>query len=387
MSATLELRIVAGLHAGAVVVLPPDGTSLTLGADDDNDVLLRDAGFATAHLVHDDGGWVFECNAQRIVLAPGDALSLPPLAIALIAPDQPWRDEALRWVAAPTREEPVMEAELPTVGMDPAIVTAHDEEDAGIATDERPAPATRAPQRARGTYALAGVATLAVLIATGIAVLLPAEEPPAPPAPVVAAAVDPRSVEEVVRAAGYAEQVRVLARPDGRVLLRGVVADEEAQEALLKTVSTVTRRVVLNLMTQAEFAQRVRAVTPLLPDGVSAEPAARGIVALSGLVNAEDDIALARGTMSSEVPEANGVDTTALTVRKPEPVVTTPRPPATPKLPRLVAVQGGANSYVLLASGERLLPGASINGYRLTTIEDTAIVVEDRGGRRYRIPR
>jgi len=67
--------------------------------------------------------------------------------------------------------------------------------------------------------------------------------------------------------------------------------------------------------------------------------------------------------------------------------VAAPRAPAAPKLPKCIAVQGGTNSYVMLASGERLLPGASINGYRLAAIEDSAIVVEDRGGRRYRIPR
>lgn len=392
MSVTIELRILAGLHAGAVVGLPGDGSPVTLGADEANAVILRDAVFATATLAADEATWVLDLGERQIALASGDAVHLGALALALVERGSPWNDDALRWVEAV--ETAIPEADTVTAPLmreDDAIASAPVP---GAATPDgatgMPTSAPSRPSRSRGAYALAGVAALAAILAPGI-VVFGGNDSPAPAAAPAAARepvrVDPKAVEAAVQQAGYGELVRVVPRDDGRVSLRGVVADEEAQEALLKAVSLVTRRVALELLTQREFSQRVNAITALLPEGVKARPAEGGIVALRGEVGDADDIALSVTTVKTEIPEANGVEASALSVVKLSPAAATPRPPAPPRLPSLIAVQGGVNSYVMLASGERVLPGASINGYRLAAIEDDAIVVEDRGGRRYRIPR
>jgi hypothetical protein len=56
-------------------------------------------------------------------------------------------------------------------------------------------------------------------------------------------------------------------------------------------------------------------------------------------------------------------------------------------LPSVVAFQSGPQAYVLLANGERILPGGQINRLRLIRIEDQTLVLEDAAGQSRRFER
>ncbi|MTV41747.1 FHA domain-containing protein, partial [Duganella radicis] len=100
----LELRILNGLHRGAT--LPLDDHPLTIGADDDADVVLVDPGIAARHarLAPDDAGWTLATldgavlgadhnqPLEALALAPGEPARLGHIWLSIADEDSPWED-------------------------------------------------------------------------------------------------------------------------------------------------------------------------------------------------------------------------------------------------------------------------------------------------------
>ena len=207
-----------------------------------------------------------------------------------------------------------------------------------------------------------------------------------------AAPVNLKQVRQVLTQQGMEMLVQATVRPDGRLLLRGVVPDEAQLDALMGAIRKVTQRVNLMVITQSEFVARVKALGRNLPEGI------RTVIPEVGhlvLMAERQDVnwTLAEQLVEGEVPESVFVE---YLVRDPaDPRAPAPAPmeaqpsdsAAFARLPRITAVLGGERPHVLLAQGEKWLPGGKVGGLILQAIEDQALVFEDAQGRQWRKPR
>ncbi|MEI7786122.1 MAG: hypothetical protein WCK08_17150, partial [Betaproteobacteria bacterium] len=71
----------------------------------------------------------------------------------------------------------------------------------------------------------------------------------------------------------------------------------------------------------------------------------------------------------------------------PAPVLAAPPAPVFPPLPVIAAVVGGPRPFLLLADGQKWLPGGRLAGLVLQAIDDTTMVFEDGQGNVLRKPR
>ncbi|WP_207004419.1 FHA domain-containing protein [Trinickia mobilis] len=108
----LELRVLNGLHRGAT--LPIDASSVRIGSDADNDLVLLDPGIEPHHatLVCDEPGalrWSL-CNAgEPAPLPAGAPVDLGGVYLVVVAEDAPWSAPAAR----PSAAEPANGARAP----------------------------------------------------------------------------------------------------------------------------------------------------------------------------------------------------------------------------------------------------------------------------------
>ncbi len=84
----LELRVVQGIHAGAV--LPLAGDSIRIGSDENCDVVLLDSGVLPFHLnlISNDKRWCLETEGYEVI--PGKAIQVGTAAIAIFEVTDPW---------------------------------------------------------------------------------------------------------------------------------------------------------------------------------------------------------------------------------------------------------------------------------------------------------
>jgi type III secretion protein D len=436
----LQLRVLAGLHEGAVVALTEQGLALAAGGQ--ADVLLRDAP-AQATMSLADGVWTWREAGFEQALQSGQAWRWGPVVLALAAADQPWPD-ALPPLAFDRQsfEAPVLpdeapapeasaqddDAHLAAAGAEASPPLLADVAESDGLAQQRPARAAARPWR----WLLLALLCI-VLILGGLAALLLSAGGPAPQ-PVAAAPsassgpVNLARIDRAIAELGLQGSVKARVREDGRLMLRGVVADNEALEALIGAVARETRRYTPLLLTQVEFEARARALQPNLPAGIEASPEPGGLLVLLGK---RDDVdwVLARQLVDSELPEVVTVDhrpvvtpqavsewrearqalrqaaaatakppqppvaasageaavTTVTTVAPVQPLVAAPVP--MPPLPVIHAVVGGPRPYLVLGDGSKWLPGGKINALILASIDNEQIVFEDAQGRTFKKPR
>lgn len=500
-SAQVELRLLAGVHAGATVSLAP-GQSITIGSSRMCDVVLRDAPFAEARLEAAAEGWLwFEPDGTRQALKSGYALSAGGLLLTvqpsgagwIRADDAPvgWKRPVFDHDGAVAEQQP---EPLQPQTLDPAPVSRQPDAQATAKPtpqvvaiepdDPEPTHDSRAPDGAvqagvarrwhervtasRAWWLAPGAVLVALAWFAGGAITDPLIRAfSVPPAPVQAVqqpetragatAEDLARISLRLREGGFHEVARASLRADGRIEVIGVLENVDEQDQLIQWLSPERRWLALSLITQAEFSERVRGAAKLLPEGFEASAMPGGRVALTGLAVLPEEALRARSVLEQQLPQAGelvlnliGPDDVAAQLnrdvkaqgfasvsvawtdskisvngaiprersaaweqtllsfnrrygeRLPARVtlsLTDPAPPtastvlvvaSTPspiKLPRIVAVQSGALSYLLFADGHRVLPGGIINGYRLTAISDTELVFEDSAGTQHRIPR
>lgn len=430
-SLVIQLRVLSGLHEGAVLAWRSDQSRLQLGPSGGVDVLLRDAP-GLAELVCDQGAWSWQEPGFDQPLQIGQSWRWGPLVLSLASASQPWPEEmpALAFDRQPGRApevapEPVIEAaDAAGAVSEAASEPASQEAPAGDEPNSGPIDSPVAQGKTtRGSRMGAG--RLAVVLALALVLILallwglagqtkPAHETAAPAASEPIVPVDLAQVKKALLDLGLASQVRSELRADGRLLLTGVVADDEQLEALMRAITPITRRVSPRVITQAEFVARARALQPNLPEGIEASPQEGGQLLLLAKQQ-EVDWVLARQLVDSELPEAVSVDhrspvppAPVQTARPAAPVAPatplgSPNPPAAPAtvatsaapppeppfpaLPAVSAVMGGPRPYLLLATGDKWLPGGKIGGVVLQSIQDDAVVFDDGQGRTLRKPR
>jgi type III secretion protein D len=432
----LQLRVLAGLHEGAGVALADPGLALAAGGD--ADVLLRDAP-AQARLVLNDGVWTWREAGFEQALQSGQAWRWGTVVLALAAADQPWPDALPPLVFdRQSFQPPVLPDEAPAPEASAQPGDAHPAAASGEASPPLPADAAEsgAPDQQPPARAAARpwrwllLALLGIVLIMGVlaALLLSAGGPvPQPVAAVQSASSGPVNlarIDRTIAELGLQGSVKARVREDGRLMLRGVVADNEALEALIVAVARETRRYTPLLLTQAEFEARARALQPNLPAGIEASPEPGGLLVLLGK---RDDVdwVLARQLVDSELPEVVTVDhrpvvtpqavsewrearqalrQAAATAKPPQPPVAASAgeaavatvapvqplvaaPVPMPPLPVIHAVVGGPRPYLVLADGSKWLPGGKINALILVSIDNEQIVLEDAQGRTFKKPR
>lgn len=287
----LELRILSGYHRGAT--LPLGAEALTIGADEDADVVLADPGLAARHarLVPDGGSWVLEAldgavrgaadNAvlERIALDAGDCARLGAVWIGVCAQDAPWNDPP----AVPPDLSPPAPADLPPPSdlapPVPAAIEADDEAAAPSGAQAAPPEATAAAaiprRRGRGLrMLLAPVAAVTVMSGAAAYALTTHPEPgidvPAAAAPAKAEA--PLLLSDAQLKAALRkrlEETDLLSRltlelEPGEWLIRGAL-DEDETERLRRTLRDFARRHVI----AAPLRVRIGSPESMLPFRIS----------------------------------------------------------------------------------------------------------------------
>lgn len=438
LETSLELRVLNGIHRGAAVALPGLGESLRLGRDHDNDVILRDAPFRSATFRRDAESLSWIHGEDSYPLEPGQGVRWGAISLVICGEDTPWTLEPPSgWILDRLDDEvetdppgPELSALSPDQGVDgeaspPSDVTAAaasiDEGEKGLGrpllADPEDAPAgLRVPstplspvfqKRARWvpmsvamlvttaglawgvyTYLLAPMtqeAKTAMAAAASAASSPSARDAGAPldlPDPALVAAVK-KAIERVVPEG----TVRVLPYAGKRVQLLGVTGSDEKTELLVRTASAITPTLKLSLLTQAEFAQRLKSLSSSLPSGVMAKSEPLGKVIVSGTVEEATMIENLKALLSEELPSASGIAMQVQTARERAEQEARELAARTPKVPEIAAVVSGARPYVVLPDGQKVQPGGMVNGLRLSSIDSDAVIFEDRVGSRFRMAR
>jgi len=437
--ASLELRVTSGVHAGARIALPPasetGSATLSIGPGLDHDVVLSDApGSAQVRL--EGGEWHWTEQDFKATVRSGGGWKWGPILLGLAPTNAAWSAPgALLFDRSALRSQIAVNREAGASSpLSPAADTP-DRSGAGEATDSvEAAEATSgdatslssetitAPATPRSTgrrsSALAGLGILALLLFGWLLMMFlqrpPAERPVARAAPeqlTPALAADPLAVSAALAGAGLDRRVRVIPLADGRVRLSGVVADDDELDRAIAAVRRSTSRIVQGILTQREFAARLAELQLEAPQPVSLRAAPVGRVLLLDAERPGLDLAGLKSWLAQVLPEAQELErveakrlaeaiatpgTAALAVAPPPPPPVTaigPLPtvpadqPPLPDLPEIRLVMGGSSPYVVLASGEKWLPGGRVGGWYLTSIEAQALILEDGLGRRLRSPR
>ncbi len=369
-----ELRVVGGLHAGARAALQAGDGALTVGADPKNDLVLRDAPLASGTVSTRGQAWAWIQEGRTVPLRTGQCLRLGPVILAICMVDDAWPDEA----ACDAAIDP--SARAPSTG---AMATSPADVPLRLA---RPGGGRRKAPPTRSGAWLAIAALLTVAGGSAVAMFHHHGDPDhATPVHAAASAPsmpsDTRAMRDKLEALlvrrGLRDVVRASVRADGIIEIRGVVADDDALDNLLRAISSVTQNVYPELLTQSEFARRVQALTPSLPTGVNAVAMSGGVLALHGRVAAGGLAALVN-LVHESLPEAASVDLDDL-----RDLARTPLPPA----PVIRSVLGGDVPSVILADGRRLLPGGVVGALHLVSIDDTGVTFADEAGDTVRVPR
>lgn len=384
-----QLRVLSGWHQGACVDLPAAAGEWSVGAQETNDVVLRDAPFDQAQLLWDAHIWRLQANDISLELPLGHALACGELRLMVAAPDASWTPQDEQTWPTPSPDPAFSEGK--DAAQEPAATPSpHTNVEANAPFDALASPQTAWLQRTlksrTARLALLSMGSL-LTVAAVIAITLrhkPSLPPPAPSTLQVpeSPAIDVTQLQAVVEAAGLGEVVRVEIANNQRYALRGVVPTQEQLENLMRDVMTLTRRVIPHLLVQNEFEAHVQSLQPLLPPNIQITAGAAGQVWLSSTRQDPTALQEAIATVHRELPEAVNVRSGHAPLQS-APVGAT----QAAGLPPIIAFQGGAQAYVLLANGERVLPGGMLKHMRLVSVENQALVLEGPDGQIQKIER
>jgi hypothetical protein len=408
----LQLRVLAGMHEGAVVPLSDKPTSWQLARGPDADVLLRDAP-GQAQLSRQGHVWIWRDADFEQILQPGQVWRWGPMVLSLALADQPW-PEAWPELVFDRQPLPLGDQEVAGSPKEPADDAPPPETSPTelvppqVELNAQPPVKAAAARRVTGLLkqwakrpvmliAVAALALAFIMVLLASLILgqgkVPTTVASVPPA--VSAPVDMDRIKRILAGMGLLESVEVKVRQDGRLLLRGVVADNEQLESLIAAVSRQARRYTPQLLTQSEFESRARALSRNLPEGIDvlAEPDGQMV-----LQARRDDVdwSLARQLVEVDLPEVVGVEyrprakgelLQPLAQLDGNALPSTSSRVVMPALPAFAVVVGGARPYVVLADGRKWQPGGKINTLLLVSIDDQSIVFEDAHGNSFNKPR
>lgn len=403
----VQLRVVAGQHAGASVFLDITLTqNLTLGPGPDHDVVLRDAPSSAQLVCRESVWWWCEPEFER-PLSVDSSWKWGSVHFSMSQQLAPWETpsdwlfERLpvlgAWEGDLRPKDQVVVATQPSVGevndsQEPVFsaVPVGEVVGYGIAQEEHMSSVPRGRWLTVPVLVLIGVGVALVWWLSAINI------GPVVPAPVVALTPqattinmvdDVARLRSVVKETGFGDTVRVKTREDGRPILLGVVADDEALDQLLSVVAKVTRRIVLDVITEPEFKLRVQALQNTAAPGVQLNPLPIGLLEVQLKSDSASDWSDIQVWLRSELPEA-------VVVYAAEQKRVSSKEPLAPKSvtqvkggPEIKAVLGGTNPYVLLDNGDKWLPGGINQGWTLLSVDADALVLQNSKGESLRSPR
>jgi type III secretion system YscD/HrpQ family protein len=444
-SMELELRVLTGQQAGSRLALA-DGSYL-LGSDDACDVILNGPAVSPEHarLTIQSGTARLDILptalhasaaplARETLLARGEIFAIGNAGICVDAVSAPWPDSAapLAVTGAPSPDvqptEPFADSESPSIAL-----ANRPQESTGDRVGSRP-------------WKRVAASTLAVSMFGAAAIWAHGEiEKPAPtPAPSVTLKPPETAAERLGRELQVQFQnVKPSTARDGKVSLKGYVADEVQRQALIEQMKVNALQVEIAVHVDSDLLARARNVLATRPADPSviakAVSVAGGKLRLEGaaasqerveaLVDAvrmdvpgirEFDLSLAtpgelRETLKERLAEAglspklsvlaerNGVVLNgALNAEEMRkwivlfsdfsenfgtvlPIRASITRQGSPLPFGIQSVSGGVNPFVMTTTGEKLIEGASLAGYKLTAIRDNELVFE--GAERINIPR
>lgn len=420
-SSEFELRVLGGLQAGARAHLIADGRWITLGRDGDADIVLREAPFQQAAVRWFDGAWWWRLGQgpERVwptgygMRAASLTLAVGEIGSAWCSPDQlieateldhevqgiQGEDGAAK--AADSAASGGLPNSRPAQTSDPDLSVLQGPHAEVVRPASSGAGATKGGGRPIRRYGF-WLSSWGLLLALGLWWWSAGGEDPVLTEPSGSgqggAALQPDDpvgqLGRLLARHPLSDTLTLSPGPEGRVLIKGIVPDDETLEVMLRPVLGSGLKVSLQVLTMPEFEARVQALDSLLPADVSASatPLGRVLLRMEGEPDASPDewVALAR----SEIPESLGVEVE----RKPaRPSVGSPMSPkskgdAPPghhsaEFPQVMAVVGGASAHIVLRDGSRVLPGGRVNGLTLREVGAAELVFQDDDGLMRRMPR
>ena len=277
MNATLELRVLSGLHREARC---PVTHGALVGADPDCDIVLADTGLPAraARLILDDQGWN---------LTPGESepepdaasgtpynqpLPLGPVWLTVAYPEDPWVDapETAKADGDDAATETSTDTETETTPTE-AAESAPDPDDASgdgstraapvIHADPRPDRAIR-PTRGRSWIMILGLAAagLAIVVAMAMAWLLPSKVPTPPrPDPGIAAKQSLPRIQAVLERLGLTSRLRASMTAGGTTAqVSGWVKDADERDALASALVQIWPMPAMRVSVEADALRTAR---------------------------------------------------------------------------------------------------------------------------------
>lgn len=419
MQEAVELRILSGVHRGAVVSLAGEGAVWSMGHAADNDVILRDAPFAKATLRGESRSWHWtldEDSAAKIESVDwpvGAGVRIGHLAMMLAICDSGWEEPpALGWVIdqACVHSLQMLEQAEDRGGLDNEALAATGLPESSAALTQSggalSGSAVAVPRRPRlvvwgalsmgvvglsawGLFATltgseASIAGAAGKRASGV-VASPAAS--ASSAGELADAALRSAVQRAVDALQVAGSIRVLPYTSGKAQLSGVVDSDETAEAVVRAASKVTTSLKMSLLSQAEFASRVQGLKGSVPEELTLRALPWGRVEVSGTVADRATKDNVQSLLLEELPMAMGIEMKVLTAQELEAQEAKSAEDKRLKMPPIAAVVSGPRPYLVMADGRKILPGGVVGNVRLADIEPQAVVFENEAGVQFRIAR
>ena len=399
----LELRIYTGLHAGAKAAFSAPDQTMHLGSDPNNDVILRDATFASAQITLLPEGWRWVLTEVDQTIPWAACVRIKDLVLAVDYQNASWPSPdnltiALHQGLDTEATTPTDEANTPQTEPEQATTDAEIRE-IRINPDEAP---VFVKNKTKPTIAASVLVACVLVLALGVFGWQRTKESALSSAAFIpqvkkqATDLQPsqtaqlQALQNAVAAAGYAKLVRVQPQAESKYQLIGVVGNEAQLDELLRAASTVTRRILPSVLTQSEFAARLKSIAPQLPQGVLSQAMAVGVVGLKASDTLATSLQQAQDIIKRELPEMVGFDIVTAAAESAEPQVlgaTTNKNLKNTLLPKVAAIQSGPNSYVLLTNGRKVMPGGGLENHKLLSIEDNALVLEDKSGQTVRVTR
>ena len=405
----VQLRVVAGLHAGASVFLDMSITQkLTLGPGPEHDVVLRDAPGSAQLVCRESVWWWCEPEFERHLLVDS-SWKWGSVHFSMLKQLAPWEIPS-NWLFERMTVVDTFDDELSPEDQ----VLSSTQPDVQDMNDPQGPVFTAIPLGESVGYGLAQEVhmssvsrsrrlTINVLLLIGVGVALvwwlsSRKAGPVVPVPVPVAALTPQTtfsntaddlalLSHVVKERGFDDTVRVKMSQDGRPILLGVVADDDALDLLLSFVAKVTRRIVLNVITEPEFKLRVQALQKTAAPGIQLNPLPIGLLEVQQKSDIAPEWSDIQDWLRTELPEA-------VLVYLAEPKTVSSNTPLVSRTitqvkagPKIKAVLGGDNPYVLLVNGEKWLPGGIYQGWNLLSVDADALVLQNSKGESLRLPR
>ncbi|CUR67699.1 type III secretion system inner membrane ring subunit SctD [Achromobacter xylosoxidans] len=428
--AGLELRVLSGLHRRASA---PIGAEASIGADPDCDIVLADDGVAAraARIRSDETGWTLtpENGGVPERRQHGEPARLGPVWLTLAAADAPWTESPAR-EEAPTEDEPSPEpaGDLPDAAPSPA---------AEAACPPPLLPPRPARKGREALYVYAGMALMLLLCVSGVVYIIQPQPTVLAAADPMRQAIEESlpAIKRVLEQQGLTERLTISRRPDQSIIITGWLRDAAEQEQVATAMARIWPMPALRLSNEADLRATALNVLQAYPIRYDARYQGDGVVAIQGIApDAEqrarvgdmlraalpgvrldlgavllaDEVGqrLAAAAAQAGLPEPqakwNGARLEIAPPDDPEQArrlasviedfnlahfkVAALLPATSAAAPRraiattvpftIRSVMGGAQPFVVLGDGTKLVPGGTYRQYRLVSIDNGKVTFD-----------